>query len=79
MKLYTYTQARERLAAVLDEAKKEEVVIRRRNGDQFTITPRRPAKSPFDVPSIRTRATTGDILEVLRESRERGPGREDAR
>jgi len=72
MKLYTYTQARERLASVLEEAKKEEVVIRRRNGDQFTVRPRRPRKSPFDVPSIRTRVTTEDILDALREGRERG-------
>jgi len=72
MKVYTYTKARQRLAAVLEEAKREEVVIRRRNGDQFTITPRQPRRSPFEVPSIRTRATTEDILDALRESRERG-------
>jgi hypothetical protein len=71
MKMYTYTQAREQLAAVLEEAKREEVVIRRRNGDQFNITPRRPQASPFDVPSVQTRATTQDILDAIRESRER--------
>lgn len=71
MKMYTYSQARERLATVLDEAKKEEVVIRRRNGDQFRIVPRRPEASPFDVPSIRTKATTQDILDAIRDSRER--------
>ena len=72
MKVYTYTQAREQLSTVLDEAKREEIVIRRRNGDQFSIVPRRPAKSPFDVPSVRTQATTQDILDAIRESRERG-------
>lgn len=72
MKVYTYTQARERLAVVLEEAKREEVVIRRRNGDQFTIVPRRSEDSPFDVPPIRTRATTRDIVDAIRESRERG-------
>ncbi|MBI5092612.1 MAG: sugar phosphate isomerase/epimerase [Candidatus Hydrogenedentes bacterium] len=29
--------------------------------------------SPFDVPGIKTQATTPDILEAVRESRERGP------
>ena len=71
MKMYTYTQAREQLAAVLDEAKREEVVIRRRNGDQFSVVLRRPGKSPFDVPPVRTRATTQDILDAIRDSRER--------
>ncbi|RMH15453.1 MAG: prevent-host-death protein [Acidobacteria bacterium] len=72
MKVYTYTQARERLATVLEEAKREEVVIRRRNGDQFSVVLRQPGKSPFDVTPIRTRATTQDVLDAIRESRERG-------
>ncbi|MCG8459367.1 MAG: type II toxin-antitoxin system Phd/YefM family antitoxin [Holophagales bacterium] len=71
MKVYSYTQARERLAAVLDEAKNEEVIIRRRNGDQFSISLRRPERSPLDVKPVRSRATTDDILEAIRESRER--------
>lgn len=75
MKLYTYTQARQNLATVLEEAKREEVVIRRRNGDQFTVVARKPKRSPFEVAPVRTRATTEDILEALRESRERGRSR----
>ena len=72
MKIYTYTQARERLATVLDEAKHEEVIIRRRNGDQFRVVVHRPEKSPLDVePARSSRATTEDILEAIRESRER--------
>ena len=71
MKIYTYTQAREQLAAVLDEAKTEEVIIRRRNGDQFSISLRRTERSPLEVEPVRSRATTADILEAIRESRER--------
>lgn len=37
-----------------------------------SIVPRRPEASPFDVPSIRTEATTQDILDAIRDSRERG-------
>ena len=73
MKVYTFTQAREHLAAVLEEARQQEVIIRRRNGDQFSIVLRRHgSSSPFDVPPVRTRATTQDILDAIRESRERG-------
>ena len=71
MKIYTYTQARERLATVLDEARSEDVVIRRRNGDQFTVSLHRTERSPLDVEPVRSRATTDDILEAIRESRER--------
>ena len=72
MKVYTYTHAREHLADLLDEAKKDEVIIRRRNGEQFTLLLRRDGVSPFDVAPVRTRATTKDILDAIRESRERG-------
>jgi hypothetical protein len=72
MKVYTFTQAREHLAAVLEEARQQEVIIRRRNGDQFSIVLRQQGTSPFDVPPVRTRATTEDILDAIRESRERG-------
>jgi hypothetical protein len=71
MKIYTFTQAREHLATVLEEASRQEVVIKRRNGDQFSIALKRPAVSPLDVPPVRTRATTQDILDAIRESRER--------
>jgi hypothetical protein len=72
MKVYTFTQAREQFATLLEEARQEEVVIRRRNGEQFSVVLRRPSNSPFAVPPIRTRATTQDILDAVRESRERG-------
>jgi prevent-host-death family protein len=72
MKVYTYSEARRRLAQLLDRAQKEEVVIKRKDGDTFSVIPRRPAKSPFDVPPIRTSATTKDILEAVRTSRQRG-------
>jgi hypothetical protein len=75
MKVYTYSQAREHLAAVLEEARQQEVIIRRRNGDQFSIVLRPQGTSPFEVAPVRTRATTQDILNAVRESRERGPDR----
>jgi hypothetical protein len=52
-------------------ARKEEVVIKRRGGETFSIIFRKSKKSPFDVPGIQTKATTKDILKAIRESRER--------
>ena len=71
MKVYTYSEARQRLADVLNIARTEEVVIKRRGGETFSIIFRKSTKSPFDVTGIKTKATTKDILEAVRESRER--------
>jgi prevent-host-death family protein len=71
MKVYTYSEARQRFADVLNIARTEEVVIKRRGGETFSIIFRKSEKSPFDVPGIQTKATTKDILEAVRESRDR--------
>jgi len=71
MKVYTYSEARQKLADVLNTARTEEVVIKRRGGETFSIVFRKDAKSPFDVPGIQTRATTQDILDAVRASRDR--------
>ena len=69
MKVYTYSQARQRFSEVLDTARKEEVLIRRRGGDTFSLSYKSKPSSPFDVPGIKTRATTADIVDAVRESR----------
>ncbi len=71
MKVYTYSDARQRLAEVLNIARKEEVIIKRRGGETFTIVFKKTPKSPFDIPGIKTKATTEDILEAIKDSRER--------
>jgi len=73
MKIYTYSEAREKLATILEESKTEEVIIRRRKGDMFAIVPRpgRARRSPFDVPGLGQRVSRQEILEAIRESRER--------
>ena len=71
MKVYTYSEARQKFSAVLDIAKSEEVIIKRRGGDTFKIIFTKSPKSPFDVPGIKTKATTKDILDAVNESRER--------
>ena len=71
MKQFTYSQARQQLSAVLDTARKEEVVITRRGGDSFRLSYKKAAKSPFDVPGVKTDVSTQDILNAVRESREK--------
>lgn len=73
MKVYTYTQARQNLAEVLNQAKQEEVIIRRRGGDAFVVVPKAREGSPFDVSGVKTRATTKDVLAAVRESRAKTP------
>jgi antitoxin Phd len=73
MKIYTYSEAREKLASILEESKTEEVLIRRRKGDVYAIVPQfpRPRRSAFDVPSLSKGLTRREIVEAIRESRNR--------
>ncbi len=74
MKVYTYSQARQRLSELLDTARREEVLIRRRGGGTFSVVfkSETASTSPFDVTGLSTRATTAEIVEAVRESREKG-------
>jgi antitoxin Phd len=74
MKVYTYSEAREKLAAVLEESKTEEVIIKRRKGDSYAIVPRlqHRRRSPFDVRGLDTGISKDEIQDAIRESRERG-------
>jgi hypothetical protein len=47
----------------------EEVIINRRDGETFTIVFKKTPKSPFDIPGIKTKATTKDILAAIKDSR----------
>ncbi len=71
MKVFTYSEARQRLSEVLNTAQREEVLIKRRGGGTFRVTCATASKSPFDVPAIKTKARTSDILNAIQESRSR--------
>jgi hypothetical protein len=72
MKAYTYSQAREKLSAILDESKTDEVVIKRRKGDLFTIIPKTPeGRSPFEVECLGKNISRNEIIDIIRQSRER--------
>jgi len=67
MKIYTYSQARQHLSEVLNTAENEEVVIRRKDGRSFSVIQKTMKSSPFDIPGIKTKATTRDILDAISE------------
>lgn len=72
MKVYTYSEAREKLATILEESKTEEVVIKRRKGDTYVIVPQpQRRRSPFDVAGLDKGISRKEIVDVIRESRER--------
>ena len=46
MKIYTYSEARQNLATLLEEAERKGAVrIRRRNGTSFVVRPEQPSRS----------------------------------
>ncbi len=70
MRVYNFTEARQKLAEVLDLARTEDVIIQRRGGESFILSFKPPAKSPLDIPAVdRELVTTKDIVEAVRESR----------
>lgn len=72
MKVFTYSEARQNFSKLLSLAQREEIEIRRKDGSVFILKSKRnKTKSPFDVPGIRSSATTTDILDAIRESRRR--------
>lgn len=72
MKVYTFSEARQNLASVLDQARKEGAVrIRRRDGQVFLLKPEVSTRSPLDLPGIDVEVTTDEIVSFVREGRER--------
>lgn len=75
MKVYTYSEARQQLARLLNQARREgQVEIRRRDGLRFVVRPTKAAGSPLDVPGVDTGLSRKEIVELVRESR-RSTGR----
>ncbi len=76
MRTYTYSEARQRLAALLDQARREgRVQIRRQDGSTFVVQPLVSNRSPLDVPGIRSRFRPGELVALVREERERSGDR----
>ena len=72
MQVYTYSEARQKLAMILDQAENTgKVIIRRKDGRTFALVPEKVISSPLDVPTIKSKITTQEIVDIIREGRER--------
>lgn len=72
MRAYSYTEVRQNLASVLDEASKIGVVqINRRDGQSFLLKPISNKDSPLDIKGIDVDISTEEIIDVIRAGRER--------
>ena len=72
MKVYTYSQARQKLAELLDEARADgEVGIKKRDGQTFVLKPVEKKGSPLDIDGVDTDLDLDTLNEAVRESRER--------
>ena len=70
MKEFTYSEARQGLAALLDRARRDGAVrIRRRDGQSFVLRPDVRRGSPLDVPGINLGLTDDEIVSLVHEGR----------
>jgi hypothetical protein len=73
--VYTFSEARQKFASMLEQARREGAVrVKRRDGQVFVIQPDRPRRSPLDVPGIDTEIATEEIVGIVREMRQRVGG-----
>ena len=72
MRVYTYSEARQNLASLLDIAQRDGAVrIRRKDGQSFVLQPEVRRGSPLDVEPVKINVTTDEIVRIVREGRER--------
>ena len=73
MLIYTYSEARQKLSKVLDESEETgKVLIRRKDGRIYSLTPEIQKKSPLDIPSIKADISTEQLVSLIRTGREKG-------
>lgn len=74
MREFTFSSARQKLASLLDLARREGgVLIRRRDGQVFEVKPaKRTGGSPLDVPGVDLELPAGEMMAALAESRASG-------
>ena len=70
MIVYTYSEARQKLATVLDQVLEQgEVRITRKDGQVFVIRPEPKEGSPLDVPGIDVELSADEIVQFVQEGR----------
>jgi len=67
---FTYSEARQRFAELLDRARRDGAVrIRRRDGQVFVLRPDVRQGSPLDVEGVDLGLTTDEIVALVHEGR----------
>lgn len=70
--MQTYSETQENLSVLLERAGEEgEVRIRRADGQTFVLKSENPKRSALDVAGIDLGVSTEEIVEFVREGRER--------
>lgn len=70
MKEFTYSDARQRFAELLDRARRDGAVrIRRRDGQVFVLRPEVRQGSPLRVDGLDLKLTTEEIVDLVHEAR----------
>ena len=71
--VYTYSEARQNLASLLEKAIREgEVRVRGKDGQTFVITPEAVSCSPLDVEGVDLNLSREDIVAFIHEGRKYG-------
>jgi antitoxin Phd len=69
-RVYTYSEARQNLATVLEDAARDgEVRVKRRDGQVFVIRPQTDRQSPLDVDGVDMLLSREEIVHFVREGR----------
>ena len=72
MRVYTCSEARQKFASVLEMAQRDGAVrFRRKDGRSFVLQPEKSEISPLDVEGVDLGVTGAEIVELIREGRER--------
>ena len=70
--MQTYLENQESLSALLEQARqKGEVRIQSLDGETFILKPEKSGRSALDVAGINLNISTKEIVEIIREGRER--------
>ena len=68
--VYTYSEARQNLAALLERTVREgEVRIKRRDGQIFVVRPASKSASPLEVEGVNLGITAAEIVQFIHEGR----------
>ena len=76
MDVYTYSEARQHLSSLLDEAETTgKVIISRKDGRRYAVVPELSPVSPLDIPTVKTNLSVKEVVKLVRRHRMRGKKR----